>query len=166
MRNLYPATDFMTQTAKLYTTLCRLAEQTYKMGPHSGVKRTLLVYLNEHGPSSLKKLMHDFPDPNLQLGSGQKILQEMLAEQTIDMHYSAGHTRLSLTERGREKVRWIFQLEAQLQNELQMSLRGQDIRSCTRQLEHIQRSVTQLCDGQAPAELVELASGIRTSSRP
>jgi len=147
MKTLNPVEDLITRTAKLYFELCQLAEAQYQMGPHSGAKRTILLYLNQKGPVVAEDLWEQFPDPSLR-GRGAQLIMEMVQSRWISTEHQRGQALLMLTDHGRAKVEDIIKREAQLAAELPPELNMGELRRAMKTLEQFQDTVMQIQDAR------------------
>jgi hypothetical protein len=145
MKTLNPVEDLITKTAKLYFELCQVAEAQYQMGPHSGAKRTILLYLNQRGSSLADELWDQFPDPSLR-DLGPKIILEMVESRWISTERQRGRVVLLLTELGRAKVEQIIKREAMLASELPPELNIGELRRAIKTIETFQEAIHEIRD--------------------
>ncbi len=157
MKTLNPIEDLITETARLYFELCQLAKITYDMGQFSGAKRTILLFLGQQGSVQAEDLAHEFPDP-AQAQVGSKIIFELQHSGLVKIDLRQGHTFLSLTEAGQEKVHEIIKHESALIKQLPSELTVAELRKTLKTMETFRESMEDLRAQKAGPNSTEIAS--------
>ncbi len=134
MKTLNPIEDLINKTARLYFDLCQIAEETYQMGPYSGAKRTILLYVNQRGTCFADEIYTVFPDPLL-AKDGAKIILDLAQSRYLTTEYQQGRPLLTLTDAGRAKVQEIVQREAKLVKDMPEELQVGELRRMAKTLE-------------------------------
>jgi hypothetical protein len=154
MKTLNPIEDIMTKTAKLYFEICQLAELTYQLGPFSGAKRTILLFIHQRGPVFVDDLAREFSDPT-QSDGGAQLIKDLAQSRLLSTNTLQGRLQLRLTEAGQSKVSEIKKREASMAAQMPAELNVAEIRKAVRTMEQfreamddIQRHITQQSERQ------------------
>lgn len=126
--------DFIGQVVEVYFELCQRAEANYGMGILSGAKRSVLLYLEEHGACYSHELARAFPDP-IAHTYGTTIVSELSQAGLIQLEFDGSYALLHLTEHGAQKCEAIRQHEADIAKSLSPLLAMADINRATNTLD-------------------------------
>lgn len=119
--------DLINQVVKLYFGFCEAASAAYQMGPYSGAKRSILLFLREREAATLEELAQEFRDP-AHASYGPTIVQEMIQQGWLMVFPMAATKRVRLTPEGAERAQNIFDHEQKLISQLPPGMSAADLK--------------------------------------
>ena len=126
--------DFINHVVDLYFELCLRAETEYQMGPHSGAKRSVLLFLKQHGSCYSDELFKAFSDPAAP-SYGATMIGELSQSCLVRLEYDGSRALLELTELGVQRCREIREQEAEIAKSLSPLLSMSDINKAASTIE-------------------------------
>lgn len=142
--------DLINEVVRLYFGFCAAATAAYQMGPYSGAKRSILLFLRTHESATLQELVQEFKDPAHTI-YGQAILQEMMQQGWLMAFPMAMMTRVRLTPAGVAQAQAIFDHEKRLVELLPQGITGSDLMQVVQTLQRL-TPITKALTDQSPSD--------------